>query len=89
MKINWKVRFKNPLFWATIIPAVISAVYGVMAVAGIVPRIDESTVISAFTAIVGLLSALGIIADPTTAGVNDSTRAMRYVSPYRSDNDIK
>ena len=89
MKINWKVRFKNPIFWITIIPAAISAVYGVLAVAGIVPRIAESTLITAFTGVVGLLSSLGIITDPTTAGLEDSTRAMKYESPYKSDADFK
>jgi len=85
MKINWKVRAKNPVFWITLIPAVISAVYGVLAVIGIVPRIAEDTLISAFTGIVGLLSTLGIIADPTTKGIKDSTRAMGYNEPYEEE----
>lgn len=83
LKINWKVRFKNPVFWVSFIPAVISAVYGILSVLDIFPRLSEGTLISAFTALVGLLSTLGIIADPTTAGMSDSDRAMAYDEPHK------
>lgn len=86
MKINWKVRLKNPTFWITVIPAVISAVYGVLAVIGVIPKVEEGTLISAFMAIVGVLSAIGIINDPTTKGIEDSDRAMTYAVPNDDSN---
>ena len=30
-----------------------------------------------------VLSVLGVVTDPTTAGVNDSQRAMTYEKPYK------
>lgn len=81
MKINLKVRAKNPMFWLTIIPAVAAFSYAVMACFDIVPAISEETLVNALTAIVTALTTLGVLVDPTTAGVNDSERALSYTKP--------
>ena len=47
MKINLKVRAKNPLFWLTIIPATTAFVYTVLGCFGIVPSISEETLLNA------------------------------------------
>lgn len=85
MKINWKVRFRNPTFWLTAVPALITLIYAVLALFGIVPSVTKETVLDAFTAIVAALSTLGIIVDPTTKGVTDSVRAMGYTKPKGDD----
>jgi len=36
-----------------------------------------------------VLGLLGIIVDPTTAGVNDSDRAMQYVEPWKDEEDAE
>lgn len=81
MKINWKVRVKQPAFWIATIPVLITFVYSVLAFAGITPSITQDTVQNLFIALVALLAQFGIIIDPTTKGVNDSDRAMNYDEP--------
>ena len=81
MKINWKVRLKNPVFWLTVIPAVIALVYTVLGLLGVVPTISEDTLVNAVTAIISALTTIGVLIDPTTKGVGDSDRALTYEEP--------
>ena len=81
--INWKVRFKNKAFWVAIIPAALLLVQQVCAVFGV--QLDFGELQAQLVAIVGtvfaILAILGIVADPTTAGVGDSEQAMGYTEP--------
>lgn len=81
MKINWKVRLKNPVFWLTVIPAVIALVYTVLGLLGVVPTISEDVLVNAVTAIISALTTVGVLIDPTTKGVSDSDRALTYEEP--------
>lgn len=81
MKINWKVRLKNPVFWLTVIPAVITFVYTVLGAVGVVPSLSEDVVVNIITALISALTTIGVLVDPTTKGVGDSTRAMVYDAP--------
>lgn len=81
MKINWKVRLKNVTFWMTMVPATITFIYAVLAAFGITPGLSQSTAINTGVAIVTALAALGVLVDPTTKGLDDSERAMRYEVP--------
>ena len=81
--INWRVRIKNKAVWVAIIPAVLLLVQQMCAVFGV--QLDFGELQSQLVAIVGtvftLLAILGIVADPTTAGVGDSEQAMGYTEP--------
>lgn len=83
MSINWRVRIKNKTFWMAIIPADLLLVQQVCAVFGV--TLDFGELQAQLLAIVGtvftLLAILGIVADPTTAGVGDSEQAMGYTEP--------
>lgn len=81
MKINLKVRMKNPIFWLTIIPAVLTCVYTILGCFNVVPSISQDTIVNAFTALVTTLSTLGVLVDPTTSGMSDSERALSYTEP--------
>lgn len=81
MKINWKVRLRQPAFWIATVPVVITFVYSVLALLGVAPSITQDTVQNLFVALVALLAQFGIIVDPTTKGVSDSDRAMTYDKP--------
>ena len=81
MKINWKVRLKNPVFWLTVIPAVITFVYTVLGAVGVVPSLSEDVVVNIITALISALTTVGVLVDPTTKGVGDSERAMGYDVP--------
>ena len=81
--INWKVRIKNELFWLSFIPAallliqVVAAVFGITLDLGDIGNKLKAVVNAAFA----LLGILGVVTDPTTAGVKDSEQAMKYEKP--------
>lgn len=81
MKINWKVRFQNPVFLASMIALIVGFVYDALALLGIVPAVEESSVLALVDTVLKVLAALGILVDPTTRGVNDSVQAMTYSRP--------
>lgn len=81
MKINWKVRLKNPVFWMTMIPALASFVYTVLGCFGVIPSISEDVLVNALTSIITALATVGVLVDPTTKNVSDSDRAMMYSEP--------
>lgn len=82
--INWKVRIRNKTFWMTVIPALALVVQAVAAVFGY--TLDFTTLVGKLLTVVdavfALLVILGIVVDPTTAGVGDSVRAMSYTEPW-------
>ena len=81
MKINWKVRLKQPAFWIATIPVAITFAYSILALADIVPTVTEERIQNLFLTVVTILAQLGIIIDPTTKGICDSERAMKYDKP--------
>lgn len=86
-KINWKVRIKNPVFWTTIIPAVVACVYTVLGAFGVVPALTENMVLNIASAVITALTVLGVLVDPTTKGLSDSHMAMTYKAPRADDTD--
>ena len=83
--INWKIRLKNKQFWVSVIPALVLVIQAVAAVFGW--TLDFTRLIGKLIAVIdtvfALLVILGIVVDPTTAGVGDSQRAMGYEEPYK------
>lgn len=85
MKINWKVRIKNKNFWITAIPAALLLVQAVLAVFGVSIDIGEigNKLLVVVDTVFALLVALGVLIDPTTAGLSDSEQAMTYQTPKK------
>lgn len=85
MKINWKVRIKNKLFWVTIIPMVLLLAQQVCGLFGIKLEIDilSDQLVAIAGTVFGVLGLIGIVADPTTNGVSDSNLAMTYEEPKK------
>ena len=83
MSINWRVRVKNKAFWVALTPAVLLLIQQVCAVVGV--QLDFGDLQAQLVGIVGtvfaILAIMGIVADPTTAGVGDSEQAMGYTEP--------
>jgi phi LC3 family holin len=48
----------------------------------IFPTVTQNTVIQIIDNVLLFLSMIGVITDPTTAGLNDSERAMSYTEPW-------
>ena len=84
--INWKVRIKNKNFWIAFIPAILILIQTIGAVFGI--QIDlsdfQTKILAVVDALFVVLAIIGVVNDPTTHGLEDSTRAMTYTEPYRS-----
>lgn len=81
MKINWKLRFKNAAVLTALVGCVIAFVYQVLGIFDIVPSVCQSDVVEYCGLIINLLVALGIVVDPTTAGIGDSKTAQSYSEP--------
>lgn len=81
MQINWKLRIKNKVTLTAIVLGVVGIVYKVLAMLGIVPSISENDVVEVVMLVIELLVLLGVVVDPTTAGVSDSQQAMNYEKP--------
>ena len=81
MNINWKLRLQNKATLTTLILAIIAFAYQVLGIFGIVPGIDQNTMVNTCGLIINLLVAVGIVVDPTTAGISDSTKALEYTEP--------
>lgn len=86
MKINLKVRVKNPWFWVGLVGVILTAM-----------GINAETLTSwqaVYDALLALVSnpfmlgsvfvaVLGVFVDPTTDGVTDSEQALTYDAPKK------
>ncbi|MFR5889353.1 MAG: phage holin [Oscillospiraceae bacterium] len=81
--INWKVRLASKAFWVAIIPALLLLVQAIAAVFGYTLALDgiEARLLDLVNAVFAVLVILGIVNDPTTAGLSDSKLAMSYTKP--------
>lgn len=90
--INIKVRFRNPVFIAQLILAVLTPI---LAYAGLTMQ-DLTTwkalgelllgaVKNPYVLSLVVVSVFNAITDPTTAGVKDSERALTYDFPHREE----
>ncbi len=81
--INWKVRIKNKAFWVSLIPAVLLLVQVIAAVLGYTLDLGDlgNKLLAVVNALFAVLAILGVVTDPTTAGVGDSTQALTYTEP--------
>lgn len=81
--INWKVRIKNKAFWLAFIPALLLLIQAVAGLFGYSLDLTETgeRLLYVVNAAFGLLAILGIVNDPTTAGLSDSYLAMTYNNP--------
>lgn len=87
MKINWKVRLKNKVFWTTFIPALLLLVQVVASVFGFSLELGTlgAKLLDVVNALFSVLMLLGVVTDPTTSGYSDSERALRYDAPDGSE----
>lgn len=83
MKINWKVRLKNKAFWLAVIPALLLVVQAVASLFGYTWDfiVLNQQIAAIINSVFALLAILGVVNDPTTAGITDSNRAMSYNKP--------
>lgn len=90
MKINWKVRAKNPVFWAQVVMAIVLPVlaYGGLTVQdlttwGAVWDMLKMAALNPYVLGLVLVSLWQTVNDPTTTGLSDSALAMSYTEPNK------
>ena len=81
MNINWKVRFQNKAFLTGLISLIVVFIYDLLQLLEIVPVVTQSAVMQVTEGILTILGMVGVVVDPTTAGLSDSRRAMTYDAP--------
>ncbi|MEQ3452482.1 phage holin [Enterococcus cecorum] len=87
MKINWKVRVKNKMFWLSIVPALlllvqtIAAPFGYKFDFGVLNQQLADIINAAFV----VLTILGVVVDHTTNGISDSSQSLEYKQPRKDD----
>jgi len=90
--MNWKLRLMNKPTLTALLAALVAFVYQTAGLLGLVPSVSQDAVIDLIGVLLNILVAVGILVDPTTPGIYDSTRAMNYDrlgegEPIESDED--
>lgn len=85
MKLNWKVRFKNKVWLGSFFSLIIGFIYSLLALFDVFPAITQNLVVQLLNQILTFLGLIGVIVDPTTAGLGDSDRAMGYAEPWKDE----
>lgn len=88
MKINWKVRFKNPVFVAQFVLAILMPILTYLGLNmtdivswKILGEILFQAISNPYVLGTVAVSVWNCITDPTTIGVSDSVRALEYEKP--------
>ena len=86
--INWKVRFKNPVFYVQLLLAVLTPILAYMGLTmsdlttwPAVGNVLLQAVSNPYILGLVVVSVWNAINDPTTSGVSDSSKALTYNKP--------
>ena len=90
MKINWKVRFKNPMFYIQLILSILTPI---LAYSGLTAtdlttwaKLGEvlvQAISSPYVLSLVAVSVYNALIDPTTKGIGDSEQALTYDTPNK------
>lgn len=71
--MNWQTRIKNKTFWLALVPAILLLAQVIAVPFGYKFNIDQvnKQLLDIINAAFGVLTIVGIVADPTTAGITD------------------
>lgn len=91
MKINWKVRFSNPLFIVQLALAIITPILAYFGLAwedmttwSSIGTMLLDAVKNPVVVVAVLVSVWNAVNDPTTEGIGDSAQVMTYTKPKSS-----
>ena len=85
MKLNWKVRFKNKVWLGSFLSLIVGFIYSMLALFDVFPAVTQNLVVQLLNQVLTFLGLIGVIVDPTTAGLGDSERAMGYEVPWEDN----
>ena len=80
--MNWKVRFRNKTWLGLFLSLIIGFVFNMLKLFDVAPVVTENTILTIVAQVLEFLGLIGVLVDPTTAGVGDSNRAMTYTEPW-------
>lgn len=82
-KINWKVRIKNKNFWLALVPALALLAQAFANIFNFKLEFGDTVdkILVFINVLFAFLVLVGVVNDPTTAGLSDSTRALEYHEP--------
>ena len=85
-KINWKVRIKNKSFWLALVPALALLAQAFANIFNFKLEFGETVdkILVFINVLFAFLVLVGVVNDPTTAGLSDSSRALEYHEPFES-----
>ncbi len=71
--MNWQTRIKNKTFWLALVPAILLLAQVVAVPFGYKFDIDliNKQLLDIVNAAFGVLTIVGVVADPTTSGITD------------------
>lgn len=71
--MKWKTRIKNKTFWMALVPAVLLLAQVIAVPFGYKFNIDQinKQLLDIINAAFSVLTIVGVVADPTTAGITD------------------
>lgn len=88
--INWKVRFKNPVFIAQLILSILTPILTYMGITvqdltswGMVLNALQCAASNPYVLGLMVVSVWNALNDPTTAGLGDSVNALTYSTPKK------
>ncbi len=87
MKLNLKVRFRNKTWLFMFLSLIIGFVFNMLKCFDIYPAITENQIVNIVNQVLTFLGLVGVLVDPTTAGIGDSDRAMGYNEPWDDDRE--
>ena len=82
MKLNLKVRFKNKVWLGMFLSLIVGFIFNMLKLFEVYPPFTENTVMNIINQGLTFLGLIGVLVDPTTAGIEDSDRAMSYEEPW-------
>jgi len=95
MKINWKVRFSNPVFISQLVLAIFVPILAYMGLSvedlttwGAVGNVLFEAVSNPYVLVLVLVSVYNSITDPTVDGIGDSRQALGYRKPKKDSDYI-
>lgn len=90
MKINWKVRFKNPIFYAQLVLSILAPIlayaglsYADLTTWGALFDVLKQAVSNPYVLSLVVISLYNAVVDPTTKGHKDSLQAQTYKKPKK------
>ena len=81
-RINWQVRLKNRVWLGSFLSLIIGFIYSLLELFDVFPTVTQNHVVQLVNQVLTFLGLIGVIVDPTTAGLGDSDRAMGYEEPW-------